>query len=62
MPTISAFCRALSDLDWRKPEFWEVYPEAKAASFARFLKLAESGTPKDGFKGQGKEAAKVRQP
>jgi sugar phosphate isomerase/epimerase len=45
------------NIDWKKPGFWEAYPEARAADFARFLALAESGTPKDGFQGRGKEAA-----
>lgn len=40
-------------IDWKKPEFWELFPEAKAGEFARFLKMAESGRAVDGFKAEG---------
>jgi sugar phosphate isomerase/epimerase len=30
---------------WRRPEFWEGYRNVRAAEFARFLALAEKGTP-----------------
>ncbi|MBE0542888.1 MAG: TIM barrel protein [Verrucomicrobia bacterium] len=38
--TISGFARELSYL---KPEFWNVWPKAKASSFARFVALAKRG-------------------
>ncbi len=30
---------------WRKPEFWKNYPDVAAASFSRFLTIAETGKP-----------------
>jgi sugar phosphate isomerase/epimerase len=38
--TISGFARELAYL---KPEFWKVWPKAKAADFARFLAIAKQG-------------------
>lgn len=35
------------ELDYLDPAFWEVYPATAASDFARFLALAERGTPAD---------------
>jgi len=35
---------------WLQPDFWKVYPKARAADFARFLALAKRGHPIETFK------------
>lgn len=40
--TISGFAR---DIPYLTPDFWRVWPKAKAAEFARFLALAKRGKP-----------------
>jgi sugar phosphate isomerase/epimerase len=36
-------------LPWKKPGFWAEFPDARASEFARFVALAETGKPVDGF-------------
>ncbi len=45
--TISGFNR---ELEYLKPEFWKVWPKAKAADFARFIALARKGKARDTWK------------
>lgn len=42
--TISGFNR---ELPYLKDDFWKVWPQAKAADFARFLALAKRGKPRE---------------
>jgi sugar phosphate isomerase/epimerase len=45
--TISGFNR---EIPYLKPDFWKVWPKAKASSFARFVALAKAGKPRDAWK------------
>lgn len=45
--TISGFAR---DIPYLTPDFWKVWPKAKAADFARFLALAKRGKPLPGHR------------
>ncbi len=36
-----------SSIPYLKPEFWEVWPKARAADFAKFVALAKRGKPRD---------------
>jgi 3-oxoisoapionate decarboxylase len=45
--TISGFNR---ELEYLKPEFWKVWPKAKAVDLARFVALAKKGKPRDTWK------------
>lgn len=45
--TISGFNR---ELEYLKPEFWKVWPKAKAGDLARFVALAKKGKPRDAWK------------
>lgn len=38
------------DVPYLKPEFWEVWPNARAADFAKFLALAKKGKPVPPFR------------
>ena len=42
----------LQSRDWMylKPEFWKVWPKAKAGDLARFVALAKKGKPRDAWK------------
>jgi sugar phosphate isomerase/epimerase len=51
--TISGFNR---EIPYLKPDFWSVWPKARAADFARFVALARKGKPRDTWKApEGKE-------
>ena len=51
--TISGFNR---EIPYLKPEFWSVWPKARAADFARFVALARKGKPRDPWKApEGKD-------
>lgn len=51
--TISGFNREIAFL---KPDFWKVWPKARAADFAKFLALAKKGKPRDPWKApEGKD-------
>jgi hypothetical protein len=45
--TISGFNR---EIEYLKPEFWKVWPKAKAGDLARFVGLAKKGKPRDTWK------------
>lgn len=45
--TISGFNR---EIPYLKPEFWNAFPKARAAEFARFVALARIGKPRDPWK------------
>jgi len=45
--TISGFNR---EIPYLKPEFWNVWPKAKAPDFARFVALAKKGKPREAYK------------
>src|SRR5436190_11703870 len=51
--TISGFNR---EIPFLKPDFWKVWPAARAADLAKFLALAKKGKPRDPWKApQGKD-------
>lgn len=51
--TISGFNREIGFL---KPDFWKVWPKARASEFAKFLALAKKGKPRDPWKApEGKD-------
>ena len=51
--TISGFNREIAYL---KPDFWKVWPKARAVDFARFVALAKKGKPRDPWKApEGKD-------
>ena len=51
--TISGFNREITFL---KPDFWKVWPKARASEFAKFLALAKKGKPRDPWKApEGKD-------
>lgn len=45
--TISGFNRGF---DYLEPEFWDVWPDAKAVDFARFLAFAKKGEPREAWR------------
>ncbi len=54
--TISGFNR---ELEYLKPEFWKVWPKAKAADLARFVALARKGKPRDTWKASAGQDRKL---
>ncbi|HKS38571.1 MAG TPA: sugar phosphate isomerase/epimerase [Verrucomicrobiae bacterium] len=57
--TISGFNR---EIPYLKPEFWSVWPKARAADFARFVALARKGKPRDAWKApEGKDRRTAEQ-
>jgi sugar phosphate isomerase/epimerase len=51
--TISGFNR---EIPYLKPEFWNVWPNAKATDLAKFVALARKGKPRDPYKApEGKD-------
>lgn len=53
--TISGFPR---ELGYMKPDFWKVWPNARAADFAKFVRLAKSGKPIPPHRSAGPEDEK----
>jgi sugar phosphate isomerase/epimerase len=56
--TISGFNR---EFPYLERDFWDVWPEAKAADFARFVALAKSGQPLPPHRSADREAEKTYQ-
>jgi sugar phosphate isomerase/epimerase len=56
--TISGFNR---EIPYLKDDFWNVWPKAKAADFARFLALAKRGKPREPHRSPDKEAEQAYQ-
>lgn len=51
--TISGFNR---EIGYLKPDFWKVWPKARASDFAKFLTLAKRGKPREPWKApEGKD-------
>jgi len=51
--TISGFNR---EIPYLKPDFWNVWPKAKATDLAKFVALARKGKPRDAYKApEGKD-------
>ncbi|MCP5518703.1 MAG: sugar phosphate isomerase/epimerase [Verrucomicrobiales bacterium] len=49
------------EFPYLKPEFWEVWPEARAQDFAHFLALAKRGHAIDAVRPEGREAQQAYQ-
>lgn len=43
------------EFNFMEPDFWKGYENVRASEFARFLAIAESGTPDTAYKGPSKE-------
>jgi sugar phosphate isomerase/epimerase len=56
--TISGFNR---EIPYLKDDFWNVWPKAKAADFAKFVALAKRGKPREPHRSPDKEAEQAYQ-